>query len=484
MRKYFLYSIPFILILAIIGVIYSQYFYASYYYSNVIPVDDKHSLVLIEQSWQQRDSQNFLAYNDIDKGIIWKFKVDSLSLMSSSQWMYEKNIRRDVMVKNGQISILLQQEKQELYKFDINTGQLLGQVSLDSPTNEDEIYYWMCLHDGQNIYCRTINAEGEPSLAAIDFDSFQILWYVPLKGGSAPYQNDKWIISHEKSYPHNYLRVISKVEGTSLLIPHSGRGFLKDDYYYYPDFLQNNEIWLSRIDLNNSHKESLIDISDLSIPDTDISMSAVIANYKDNLIYYALHDGVQIIISYNLKDNHWNWFSDLPTGYRIFNNDKSDYWLSSPELTGWPIIQTPFYIIGVENINDQSSYKYIAVNMDSKGSIHWESTYPINRISRTNNFKSPNYYLYIPIAGDSRYDNLSIMAVNGFSGDINSWIRLGRYYKGRPQYLEDVMLTHYYAHRKDNPKVIVLDKDAFYNIDRGKIDGRHKNLFFVEDIKY
>ncbi|WP_028974573.1 PQQ-binding-like beta-propeller repeat protein [Spirochaeta cellobiosiphila] len=491
-----------LLLIGVFFIIYKGFIYSNYYVSTLIPIDKERSLVLVTQEWSRRTDKKFIALNHIDKGIIWKYNVDSFGSLLANSFLYEKSFRRDVMIKNNQISVMLPKDKMEIFKFDLSTGDLIDKISIPLPRNKT--MSWVFLHDKQNIYARSRNEEGHPCITAIDFDTLQILWQGILISDidrslyekQLPFQNDHWIVFHSREDQNIELTAIKKDDGSCLNFSIDDVGVLKDDLYYYPRNNTSGNIVLNALDLRTGQISTKYDLPLLeSLHKKAVTPESSIFLYKESLLYPWVDDSRMYLKALDINTGAKKWELPLPAHYYWLTPSISRYYKSSPLVGGSPYFRTPYVPFVLRESSSQSftedndRLKHLVINLD-KGEIAWQSkgvylprNEVINEVSELNHFRYPYYYMYLYVPGNRYEESHSIMGIDGNTGEILSWVRLARGHENSNEYLYFPQQIKTYALSSKASSIIPLSRNVFFDITTGYLEGKDKKSFSVEDIR-
>ncbi len=463
-----------------------------------IPIDESRMLVQTISNPIIGDSKAYIALMDIDKGMLWKHKLDRDSF-SINATMYEQRYRRDVMEKDGFISILLDRDEnpQELYKFDLQRGKLISR--LDLPSLNGYYGFWSSLQDSENLYCLSGGVDNLV-LNAISFDSFEIIWSIPLPDNGesihsyhAPYQNENWIVLHKSDYvpEPQKIYVIDKKTGEARLFPLDSPGVLKDDAYYYPSYRQNNPEFksadLMKINLINGESETLYEMSPPPQPFSD-DRGYSISNiwlYRDHLI--AIHNiqGAATLICRNLESGTVLWMTSLPNFLIDFDREMwhSKDRMAAPEFSGLPHIEDPYLLLPLEDKSEVESdappVKYVLINLED-GTICLESQGIPQRFI-LNYYQNSYYHLALPVPG-SPTNAHDLLSIDAQTGAIVSCIRPGHLYNKDQK-------SYFYLHEYNEPPLrqglkpmLILGDNAYIDLNKTEIQGRRRNKYFIEDI--
>ncbi|MDC7234404.1 MAG: hypothetical protein PQJ58_14320 [Spirochaetales bacterium] len=462
-----------------------------------IPVDANRVLVQTKSNPIIGDSKAYIALMDLNKGMLWKHKLDK-DFFSINATMYEQRYRRDVMVKDGAISILLDRDEnpQDLYKFDLQRGKLISR--LDLPSLHGYYGFWSSLQDTENLYCLSGSMD-DLVLNAISFDSFEIIWssLLPDNGESihsyhAPYQNENWIVLHKSDYVPEPQKIylIDKKTGEARLFPVDSPGVLKGDAYYYPSYRQDNREYKSadliKIDLKSGESETLYEMSPPPQPFSD-DRGYSISNiwlYRDRLI--AIHNiqGTATLICRNLESGSVLWRTPLPNFLIDFDREMwhSKDRMAAPEFSGLPHIDVPYLLLPLEDKSEVESdvppVKYVLVNLE-EGTIRHESQGIPQRFI-LNYYQNSYYHLALPVP-DSPTNAHDLLSIDAQTGDI-SCIRPGHLYNKDQK-------SYFYLHeyneislRQGLAPMLLLGDNALIDLKKMEIQGHGRNQYFIDGI--
>jgi len=491
--------IPLVLLLVVAGAVsfYVYHFWFDMHYHEwiSIPVDRENDLAIMGISPRRGDLRRYVVRRNEEKGIVWKTRLETFGYEVAS--FTEERFRRDVMLKDGAVSLLYAAENR-LYKFNWETGEILSTLDVRLPSGQTAP--WLFLQDRETLYLREAPSRDSMVVSAVNFDDFSLRWQTPdLKADlfsewTMPFQNDRWLVQHRRTMEKGEILAVSKAAGELRQLKVDIPGFLKDDFYYFLDDNRDNP-GLCRWDLKTGERENLYSLNDkLSRNELFETYPALWHDGENRLFTLCRENGRSFLKARELATGELLWSLPLPEHYifstRILTPTLQE---SAPEYSLFPEIKSrclPLPLI--DNRNDSAGddsfrVKYWIVDLE-EGKVVLESRgVEQNTLSYARSmedgilFQNGKYHFMIPQPNAGNVSVMGVMTIDGESGEVEGVVLPGLHMPAGDMPMDDYNLKKSVSSTLPG-RTFTFKDGTVLDLENRTLRGKESGNYYLEDI--